>query len=197
MLTLVCGRVYPRFAGNPKTVKGAPAGSRAMGLVRQQRTRQPLYTDAERRRRDASSWTLVQGVLAPLQFIVFLVSLGLVVRALTNDGWMFAASLSVAVKTAVLYTIMVTGSLWEKDVFGKYLFAPAFFWEDAVSFLVIALHTAYLVALFTGWMAPRDQLILALVAYATYVFNAGQFLLKLRAARLGRQPAFDAMELAR
>ena len=31
-----------------------------------------LYTDEERSRRDASPWTLVQGVLAPLQFFVFL-----------------------------------------------------------------------------------------------------------------------------
>ncbi len=36
----------------------------------------PLYTPEQRRRRDASPWTLVQGVLAPLQFGVFLVSLG-------------------------------------------------------------------------------------------------------------------------
>ena len=48
---------------------------------------QPLYTPDERRRRDASRWTFVQGVLAPLQFAVFLVSLVLVVRYLaTGNG---------------------------------------------------------------------------------------------------------------
>jgi 3-vinyl bacteriochlorophyllide hydratase len=152
----------------------------------QHRRRHPLYTEPERQRRDASPWTVVQGVLAPLQFAVFLISLGLVLRTLiTGEGEQLAA-ISVVAKTLVLYTIMVTGSLWEKDVFGKYLFAPAFFWEDAVSFLVIALHSAYLAALFTGWMEPREQLLLALVAYAAYVFNAGQFLLKLRHARLER-----------
>ena len=41
---------------------------------------------------------------------------------------------------------MVTGAIWEKVVFGRYLFAPAFFWEDVFSMLVLALHTAYLVA---------------------------------------------------
>ena len=56
------------------------------------------------------------------------------------------------VKTLVLYTIMITGSIWEKEVFGRYLFAPAFFWEDVFSMLVLALHTAYLAALFTGWL---------------------------------------------
>ena len=61
----------------------------------------------------------------------------------------------------------------------------AFFWEDVFSMLVIALHTAYLVALFTGWLDARGQLLLALAAFAAYVVNATQFILKLRAARLG------------
>jgi 3-vinyl bacteriochlorophyllide hydratase len=83
---------------------------------------------------------------------------------------------------------MFTGCLWEKDVFGVYLFAPAFYWEDVVSMAVMALHTAYLVALVTGWLAVRDQMALALAAYFTYVVNAAQFLLKLRAARLQASP---------
>ncbi|WP_075217390.1 2-vinyl bacteriochlorophyllide hydratase [Mongoliimonas terrestris] len=143
-----------------------------------------LYSATERRRRDASRWTLVQGVLAPLQFAVFLVSAGLVVRFLATGEGYAAANASIVLKTFVLYAIMVTGSLWEKDVFGRYLFAPAFFWEDAVSMVVIALHTAYLVALATDALAPAGLMTLALAAYATYVVNAAQFLLKLRAARL-------------
>ena len=149
-----------------------------------------LYTAEERRRRDASPWTLVQGILAPLQFAVFLASLWLVLRFLTTGDGFTAATASVVVKTLVLYTIMVTGSLWEKDVFGKYLFAPAFFWEDVVSMLVLALHTAYLAALLSGFLDARQQMLLALAAYATYVVNAAQFVVKLRAARReGRAPA--------
>ena len=143
-----------------------------------------LYTPEQRSRRDASRWTLVQGVLAPLQFLVFLVSLALVLRYLLTGAGHDAACASIVVKTLVLYTIMVTGALWERDVFGVYLFAPAFFWEDAVSFVVIALHTIYLVALLGGWLTPVEQMLIALAAYATYVVNAAQFLLKLRAARL-------------
>ena len=143
----------------------------------------PLYTPEERRRRDASGWTLVQGILAPVQFLIFLVSLALVLRFLaTGDGW-GAATVSVVVKTLALYTIMVTGCIWEKQVFGVYLFAPAFFWEDVFSMLVLALHSAYLVALATGALSPHGQMALALAAYAAYVVNAAQFLLKLRAAR--------------
>lgn len=143
-----------------------------------------LYTEAQRRRRDSSPWTLVQGILAPFQFLVFLVSLGLVLRTLITGEGAALANASVILKTLLLYTIMVTGSLWEKDVFGKYLFAPAFFWEDVVSFGVIALHTAYLLALLNGWLSEQGLMWLALVAYAAYVSNATQFLMKLRAARL-------------
>lgn len=147
-------------------------------------TPRPLYTAEERRRRDASGWTLVQGILAPVQFVIFLVSLWLVVRFLLTGDGETAATVSVIVKTAVLYTIMVTGSIWEKQVFGRYLFAPAFYWEDVVSMLVLALHTAYLYALLTGALGVREQMFLALAAYAAYVVNAAQFILKLRAARL-------------
>lgn len=144
----------------------------------------PLYTAEERRRRDASAWTLVQGVLAPVQFLVFIVSLGLVLRYLATGEGHGVATLSVVVKTLTLYTIMITGCIWEKVVFGRYLFAPAFYWEDVFSMLVLALHTAYLVAVFTEAIGVREQMYLALAAYATYVINATQFILKLRAARL-------------
>ena len=148
------------------------------------RTAPPLYTPDQRRRRDETHWTLVQGILAPLQFAVFLVSLGLVIRYLATGAGAEAAAVSIVIKTLVLYTIMITGSLWEKAVFGQYLLAPAFFWEDVVSFLVIALHTLYLIMLFGGWGTPAEQMTVALAAYAIYVVNAAQFLWKLRQARL-------------
>ncbi|WP_279357782.1 2-vinyl bacteriochlorophyllide hydratase [Methylobacterium indicum] len=154
-----------------------------------------LYSEAERRRRDASPWTLVQGVLAPLQFAVFLVSLALVFRTLATGEGVALANASVVAKTFALYAIMVTGSLWEKAVFGRYLFAPAFYWEDVVSMGVLGLHTAYLVALATGALGTTGLMCLALSAYASYLVNAGQFLLKLRAARL-QAPAY-AMGAAR
>ncbi|MBB1077755.1 2-vinyl bacteriochlorophyllide hydratase [Rhodoferax sp. 4810] len=149
----------------------------------------PLYTPEERQRRDDTPWTLVQGILAPLQFLIFLISLILVVRYLFTGAGETAATMSIVIKTLVLYTIMITGSIWEKVVFGKYLFARPFFWEDVFSMLVLALHTAYLIALFTGWLDVRGQMWLALAAYATYVINATQFLLKLRAARLSAPAA--------
>jgi 3-vinyl bacteriochlorophyllide hydratase len=144
----------------------------------------PLYTPSQRERRDATVWTVVQAVLAPLQFLVFAVSLVLVLRYLwTGDGYT-AATVSILAKTALLYTIMVTGAIWEKVVFGQYLFAPAFFWEDVVSFGVIALHTLYLYGLLTETLSPLQLMLVTLAAYAAYFLNATQFLLKLRRARL-------------
>jgi 3-vinyl bacteriochlorophyllide hydratase len=145
----------------------------------------PLYTPEQRKRRDASRWTNVQGVLAIVQFFAFAISVALVLRFLITGEGLMAATISIVAKTMLLYTIMVTGCLWEKDVFGVYLLAPAFYWEDVVSFVVLALHTAYLCSLFTTVLDPRQQMFLALAAYATYAVNATQFVLKLRAARLG------------
>ncbi|MBP0463328.1 2-vinyl bacteriochlorophyllide hydratase [Roseomonas sp. PWR1] len=158
---------------------GASSGRsrRAHGAAR------TLYTPEERRRRDVSPWTMVQGVLAPFQFAVFLVSLALVTRFLLTGEGLEVATWSVVIKTVVLYAIMVTGSIWEKEVFGRWLFARAFFWEDVFSMLVLALHTAYLYVIWAGIGDGRAQMMLALAAYAAYVFNAAQFLLKLRAAR--------------
>ncbi len=156
-----------------------------------QNTHKPLYTPEQRARRDASHWTLVQGILAPVQFVICIISAALVIRFLmTGEGYM-AATISVILKTLALYTIMVTGAIWEKEVFGQYLLAPAFFWEDVVSFGVIALHTLYLAGLLWGFMSPDQLMILALVAYVAYVVNAVQFVWKLRMARLAAA-AMDA-----
>jgi len=148
-----------------------------------------LYTPEQRRRRDATRWTLVQAVLAPLQFMAFVVSLVLVLRCLASGEGAAAAHASIVVKTLLLYAIMTTGSLWEKRVFGVYLFAAPFYWEDIFSLLVLALHTAYLFALAGGWLSTPALLTLALAAYAAYLINATQFLLKLRAARLATTDA--------
>jgi len=155
---------------------------------REERTARTLYTAEERARRDASPWTLVQAILAPLQFLAFAVSLVLVLRYMATGEGYLAATASILVKTALLFAIMLTGAIWEKQVFGRYLFAPAFFWEDVFSLGVVALHAAYLWALLTGALPPSGQMAVALLAYAAYAINAAQFLLKLRAARREAPP---------
>jgi len=154
----------------------------------------PLYTPEERARRDGTVWTLVQGILAPVQFLVFLISLALIVVFLTTGQMQGAAEISIVIKTLTLYAIMITGSIWEKEVFGCYLFARPFFWEDVFSMLVLALHTAYLAALFLEALTPGQLMVLALAAYATYVVNAGQFVWKLRLARLDQAARTSAAD---
>ena len=156
----------------------------ALGQREQKKDRDLLYTAEEKKRRDETIWTLVQGVLAPLQFFVFLVSTYLVIRYLnTGEGYQIA-TISVIFKTSILMLIMVTGAIWEKVVFGQYLLAPAFFWEDIVSFFVIFLHIAYVLALWINLSSEQQLMLLALVAYVAYFVNALQFLIKLRAARM-------------
>ena len=158
--------------------------STALGRREQKKDRDLLYTAEEKKRRDETIWTLVQGVLAPLQFFVFLVSTYLVIRYLnTGEGYQIA-TISVIFKTSILMLIMVTGAIWEKVVFGQYLLAPAFFWEDIVSFFVIFLHIAYVLALWINLFSEQQLMLLALVAYVAYFVNALQFLIKLRAARM-------------
>ena len=171
----------------------AHVGSHLANKHGKEPVKQALYTREERIRRDASPWTLVQAILAPLQFVVFAISLMLVVRYLmTGEGYDIATA-SILAKTFLLYLIMVTGSIWEKEVFGKWLFARAFFWEDVFSMLVLGLQTAYLLALLNGWGSPSDQMMIAVAAYAAYVINAAQFLLKLREARLQAPRSAPAM----
>lgn len=76
--------------------------------------RMPLYTPEQRRRRDSSRWTLVQGILAPVQFVICLVSTVLVLRYIGSGTGYELATASVIVKTGALYTIMITGAIWEK-----------------------------------------------------------------------------------
>jgi 3-vinyl bacteriochlorophyllide hydratase len=157
---------------------------RMTSLRRMPLQRRPLYTVQERARRDSTRWTIVQGILAPVQFLAFAISVVLVLRYLVSGDGYGAATASILIKTALLYAIMITGAIWEKVVFGQYLFAPAFFWEDVFSFAVIALHTLYIWGWWTGGIAPVELMYVALAAYAAYVINAGQFIMKLRLARL-------------
>jgi 3-vinyl bacteriochlorophyllide hydratase len=162
----------PDPCGTPSTRKRKPEVTK------------PLYTPEQRVKRDSSVWTLVQGILAPVQFLVFLVSLGLVLRFFWTGEAEQTALISVVIKTIVLYIIMVTGCIWEKVVYDVYLFAEAFYWEDMVSMVVMILHTAYVAMWWHGGFTPTEQLALALAAYFTYVINAAQYILKLRRARL-------------
>ena len=136
------------------------------------------YTPEQIERRRTSRWTIVQIVGAPIQLLIFLVSLGFVIYSLVTGGQGFEiTNITIYLKITTLYFMFITGMLWEKDVFGHYVFAPEFFWEDVVSSLLLTTHTAYLVASLLG-ASKTTLLIIIMVAYLNYLFNASQYFIK-------------------
>lgn len=146
------------------------------------------YTPAQLERRNKSKWTLVQAILAPIQFLAFIISFALVVRyLLTGEGYEIA-TISVLIKISLLWLITVTGMIWEKEIFGKWFLAPQFFWEDVGNAVAMILHNVYFLARWQGW---SDQTVMALmlIAYIAYLFNCSQFVIKGLRARQQRQMA--------
>ena len=123
------------------------------------------------------------GYLAPLQFVVFLVSLGFVLNYLLYGTYESAASVSVVMKTSILCLIMVTGSIWEKAVFDKYLFAKPFYWEDVVSIVVVFLHLLYLFVYFFDFLSVESQLYRCSPGIFCICGKCGAVLFKFKQAR--------------
>ncbi|MEO0562087.1 MAG: 2-vinyl bacteriochlorophyllide hydratase [Chloroflexota bacterium] len=135
------------------------------------------YTPDQLTRRNTSPWTTVQVVLAPIQFIAFVVSFALVVRYLMTGGGYTAANVSVLVKIALLWLITITGMIWEKEVFDHWFMAPQFWWEDFFNAVALVMHNLYFVAVWMG-VSHENLMTLMLVAYISYLVNMAQFVVK-------------------
>jgi 3-vinyl bacteriochlorophyllide hydratase len=142
------------------------------------------YTAEQLARRDASSWTRVQVILAPIQFLAFLVSAALVVRYLATGQGYALANASVLVKISLLWAITISGMIWEKAIFGHYFLARQFFWEDVGNAVAMLFHNLYFLARALHW-SDRAVMTLMLVAYCSYLVNCAQFVVK--GMRAGRQ----------
>jgi 3-vinyl bacteriochlorophyllide hydratase len=142
------------------------------------------YTPEQLARRDASVWTRVQAVLAPTQFLAFVVSFALVARYLATGEGYGAANVSVLIKIGLLWAITLTGMVWEKEIFGRWFMAPEFFWEDLGNLVAIITHNLYFVARALGW-SDEATMTLMLLAYCTYLVNCAQFVA--RGIQAGRQ----------
>jgi 3-vinyl bacteriochlorophyllide hydratase len=143
------------------------------------------YTPEQLQKRDASKWTLVQAILAPIQFLAFVISFILVVRYLLSGQGYLAATISVLIKIALLWLITITGMIWEKEVFGRWFLAPEFFWEDVGNAVAMIMHNLYFVARWQGWTSEATMTLM-LVAYIAYLFNMAQFIIKGVRARKDR-----------
>ncbi|MBM4413126.1 MAG: 2-vinyl bacteriochlorophyllide hydratase [Chloroflexi bacterium] len=133
-----------------------------------------MYTADQLERRNKSGWTTVQGILAPIQFVVFIISVILVYNAWQHNEGYAIANASILLKIALLWAITLTGMLWEKEIFGHYFLAKEFYWEDIGNLVAIVTHNVYFVVRWLGW---DDNAIMAtmLIAYATYLINCAQF----------------------
>jgi 3-vinyl bacteriochlorophyllide hydratase len=148
------------------------------------------YTTEQMQARNTSKWTMVQMILAPLQLLTFVVSLGLIIYYLITGSGYQIATISVLIKIVLLWAITITGMFWEKEVFGKWFLAPEFFWEDAFNGVAMVMHNLYFIAVWVGW-SEQQLMGLMLVAYITYVINFAQFLargLRARKQRLAAVP---------
>jgi 3-vinyl bacteriochlorophyllide hydratase len=133
------------------------------------------YTPEQLARRDRSVWTTVQAILAPTQFIAFLVSASLVFHAWQTHSGYDIATISIIVKISLLWAITITGMIWEKEIYGHYFLAKEFFWEDIGNAVAIVTHNLYFVVKLLGW---DDNAVMGvmLFAYATYLLNCAQFI---------------------
>ena len=140
----------------------------------------PRYTPEQLAKRNASKWTTVQAILAPIQFLMFLT--GLTVTYLYQSGiwiddftWI---TVFVVLKTLMLVLIFVTGGFFELEVFGQFAFAHEFFWEDFGSAIAMIVHLGYFVLFYMG-LDENTLIWTALLAYLSYLINAAQFVIRL------------------
>ncbi|NTV65736.1 MAG: 2-vinyl bacteriochlorophyllide hydratase [Oscillochloris sp.] len=142
-----------------------------------------MYTEDQLARRVRSKWTRVQIILAPIQFLAFLISFGLVIHYLVTGQGYWPATISIWIKITLIWALTITGMFWEHDMFDHYFMAKEFFWEDMGNLIAIITHNAYFVA---KWMGADERTVMWVMvfAYVTYLFNAGQFLARgIRSAR--------------
>jgi 3-vinyl bacteriochlorophyllide hydratase len=145
-----------------------------------------MYTPDQLARRERSQWTRVQIILAPIQFVAFLISFGLVIHYLVTGQGYLAATISIWVKIALIWALTITGMLWEYDMYDHYFMAKEFFWEDLGNLIAILTHNAYFVAKWVG-ADERTVMWVMVVAYVSYLFNAAQFVVRgIRSARQRR-----------
>ncbi|NTW97451.1 MAG: 2-vinyl bacteriochlorophyllide hydratase [Oscillochloris sp.] len=142
-----------------------------------------MYTEDQLARRARSKWTRVQIILAPIQFLAFLISFGLVIHYLVTGQGYWVATISIWIKITLIWALTITGMLWEYDMYDHYFMAKEFFWEDTGNLIAILTHNAYFVAKWVG-ADERTVMWVMVFAYVTYLFNAAQFLARgVRSAR--------------
>lgn len=148
-----------------------------------------------RDRRAASLWTMIHPLFAIGQLLAFLVSVGLLIAYFRGSVPFHVVHVSVLAKIALMVGAVVTGSLWERDVFGYFWFAPEFLFEDVMTLVVFIFQMSYLamVALHPDRMPAIVGMLCA--AYVVYLANVAQYIH--RTQRDKQRAVVDELELRR
>ena len=103
------------------------------------------YTPEQLVKRNASIWTDIQIILAPIQFMFFVV--GLTTTALyTNSLFVISlywVSVAILFKTLFFALLFITGMFFEKEIFNKWVYSKEFLWEDIGSTIAAFFHLLY------------------------------------------------------
>jgi 3-vinyl bacteriochlorophyllide hydratase len=132
--------------------------------------------EAVRKRREASVWTKIHPIFAIGQLAVFLVSVTLLILYFFHIVSFETVHVSVLTKIALMIGAVVTGSLWEHDVYGKWWFAYEFLIEDVMTANVFLLHIGYLLVYYFWPENTRAVFAMLFVAYAVYATNVAQYI---------------------
>jgi 3-vinyl bacteriochlorophyllide hydratase len=171
---------------------GAPAGKPGVGTtvfsVKRSSFFMPRYTPEQLAKRNASIWTDIQIILAPIQFLVFVTGVSVTVLYLnglfiSNFYWV---SVAILFKTLFFALLFITGMFFEKEIFNKWVYSKEFLWEDIGSTVAAAFHLLYFVMAYLGY--SDDVLVWeAFLAYFTYIINALQYLVRIILEKLNER----------
>ncbi|GAC1397412.1 MAG: hypothetical protein NVS2B8_08440 [Vulcanimicrobiaceae bacterium] len=151
---------------------------------------------AVRDRRTSSIWTIVHPLFAIGQLLAFFVSVGLLIAFFRGAVSYEMVHVSVLVKIGLMVGAVLTGSLWEHDVFGYWWFAPEFLLEDVMTLIVFLFQLAYLVVVaFHRDLMPAVLMMLGL-AYTVYVVNVAQYIHRTQRRKLETSAAEAQLRMA-
>jgi 3-vinyl bacteriochlorophyllide hydratase len=127
-------------------------------------------------RRKSSIWTKIHPIFALGQLLAFFVSIGFLIAYLRGAVPFHDVHVSVMVKIGLMVGAVITGALWEHDVYGHWWFAPEFLVEDVMTLIVFITQISYIIMVYTHPGQMNAILCLLGLAYLLYFGNVAQYI---------------------
>jgi 3-vinyl bacteriochlorophyllide hydratase len=134
-------------------------------------------------RRATSVWTKIHPLFALGQLVAFFASCGLLVAYFFGHASLSAVESSALVKIGLMVGAVITGALWEHDVYGAWWFAPEFLIEDTMTVIVFLFQLGYLFVAFVHPTHTSSIIGMLCTAYAIYLFNVAQYVHRTQQAK--------------